>query len=61
MKLIYLEFKSLADLKEFRDSISAKKVFILAGQNGLFAEFSRKEITLAVEKYSAEVIHVPAN
>lgn len=61
MKLIYLQFKSLADLKVFRDSLPAKKVFILAGQNGLFAEFTRKEISLAVEKYGAAIVEVPAN
>ena len=59
MQLVYLQFKCLSDLKRFRHSLSAKKVFILLGQNGLFAEFSGKEITLAVEQYCAEIVNVP--
>ena len=56
---IYLQFPSLADLKKFRDALPSRKVFILLGQNVLFAAFTEKEIHLAIEQHGAEIINVP--
>lgn len=58
MQQLYLQFPSLADLKKFRNSLSSRKVFILLGQNVLFAAFTEKEVQLAVEKHGAEIINV---
>ncbi|HEV7329767.1 MAG TPA: hypothetical protein VGN63_01905 [Flavisolibacter sp.] len=59
MQQIYLQFPSLADLKKFRNSLPSRKVFILLGQNVLFAAFTEKEIQLAIEQHGAEIIDIP--